>query len=115
MLLSSINNGRSEAASAHRLESHCLNVIGDIWPFPISVVSAQWNPLRIVVLGVMSAGHIFNILYLGIYDIDKSRFQASSADKESINITLFGKVTTVLLANATSVNDPSRFGGFWRD
>ena len=41
-----------------------------------------------------------------------SRLQASATNEESINVTLFGKILTVLLANAASVDDASLFGGF---
>jgi hypothetical protein len=52
---------------------------------------------------------------VAVDDIDKGGLQASTADKETINIRLLRKLAAVLLRHTASVQDASLLGGVRRD
>lgn len=54
-------------------------------------------------------------LLVRIDDVDESWFQTGTANQESIDVFLLGKLAAVLLANTSTVDDPGVLGRLGAD
>ena len=48
---------------------------------------------------------------VSVDDVDKGRLQASTADEETVNVGLLGKLVAVLLRDTATVQDTGLLGG----
>lgn len=56
-----------------------------------------------------------NSCRVGVDDVDKRRLQGSTANKETVNVGLLGKLAAVLLVDAASVQDAGLLSSLGRD